>query len=841
MKRLLIPLLLFIGVHEVRAQADPTHDEFGNLKQEIVKNISEFGGFPNDGIDDSKALDSAARWFNESNGNINYTTQYGVLKFDSGEYVVGDQETTNSLDFSVLEHDKPKYQATFQDIDGLIIKGTGISQTKISIKQGVYFGYFQRSDISDPHIGAYANSNAVPASAGIIFLISWSAKNVQIQDMELNGNSDTYVVGYPTTLGGDWVCFSNGIYTSTMQSLSLNNLYIHNFGYDGIRVEVSQTILPSGKYHLTMDHVISKWNGRQALSWVDGRDILIENSEFSYTRIKEGSSDAISQVAGSPGSNVDIEPEPVNGPPGIIRNGTFNNCKMVGNPWPSSSLIIQLNSDSITFNRCQIKTGQNFWAAIGFVRLENRNFTFNQCDISGTIDFARIQGEMTHLPDVGFTRFMDCNISGSENAGGLGNALISVHDRVLFDRCNIKQINQRPIFQIIDKTNDGFGISNPDFYTTLNNCNISSTYVSDPSASDLRGRMYALRFTGSTKWTHDITSSPMNGQNLFFKNATLNGSSLYSPMNRFVFPNINLFTGSSYGYQVDPTWDPYAYERPIIMGETPCEYLNVYIGEGDDIGGSLMKNDERPLYIGEGTTLTVRKGSALILSGDIYLAGKIVVDAEAYFSCSQSYLMNGGYGNYPANLGPTIHFLDIGSNSIASHLIIDPNAILAPPPLVWIPGTLPANFVPETLRSQLIAPDQYLKTEARRTNKNWDDPNLQCEKCTLSQSGPGGAVLSCKYVTSSLRPSNTSVYNNDDASSINIYPNPTNDKIYISTGNTDEPSDIQLLDINGRQLYKTTSKDAETEISLSKYPQGTYLIRISNATNSVVKKVVKTN
>ena len=65
---------------------------------------------------------------------------------------------------------------------------------------------------------------------------------------------------------------------------------------------------------------------------------------------------------------------------------------------------------------------------------------------------------------------------------------------------------------------------------------------------------------------------------------------------------------------------------------------------------------------------------------------------------------------------------------------------------------------------------------------------------------------------------------------IKIYPNPTNDKLNIVA-----PKDIivSLFDIQGRELFK--QKDA-TQIDMSSYASGVYIIQFTNAEGQVIAK-----
>ena len=77
----------------------------------------------------------------------------------------------------------------------------------------------------------------------------------------------------------------------------------------------------------------------------------------------------------------------------------------------------------------------------------------------------------------------------------------------------------------------------------------------------------------------------------------------------------------------------------------------------------------------------------------------------------------------------------------------------------------------------------------------------------------------------------------------NLYPNPTNDKVYIDFGDLSETAYlVEILNINGgvvfKKLIKTIQNNNVEEINISQIPDGIYFIRISNGAYSQVKKLV---
>lgn len=71
---------------------------------------------------------------------------------------------------------------------------------------------------------------------------------------------------------------------------------------------------------------------------------------------------------------------------------------------------------------------------------------------------------------------------------------------------------------------------------------------------------------------------------------------------------------------------------------------------------------------------------------------------------------------------------------------------------------------------------------------------------------------------------------------INVFPNPTNDKIFLA-GN--DISHVAIYSIDGKKVYETDVNNAQYAIELkNKVDQGTYIVRISRSSgNQVVKKI----
>lgn len=73
---------------------------------------------------------------------------------------------------------------------------------------------------------------------------------------------------------------------------------------------------------------------------------------------------------------------------------------------------------------------------------------------------------------------------------------------------------------------------------------------------------------------------------------------------------------------------------------------------------------------------------------------------------------------------------------------------------------------------------------------------------------------------------------------ITLYPNPTENIITISKPTT-EPVTMKLLSTNGKELLTMVLSEQETQIDLSAYPKGMYLVQLQNEKATKVIKVVR--
>ena len=806
------------------SQADPTG---GGTKTPVVKTIESFGAIADDTVDDSEAFNKAVDFFNNAGSvNVDYATQYGVLKFGAGTYIIGEQRDTGS-NFKLPRY----YNKPFMGVDGLIIEGTtfncsgdNILLSKIKVKDSSYYGYFDVSDPNNPVAAPYNPSNAhIKSAASIIAIyLGWSCKNVIVRNLELNGGSNTFKVGGKKDETG-WQLNSIGIYCGTGQGISLSNIYIYNFGEDGLELRYADDY-DGSHWNITIDSLRSYWNGRQAMSWTGGSGLKVENSEFSYTGFlvgHDGSETTITPgtTSQSPGANIDIEP--FSGE--VVRAGYFENCKINGQAL-DGSLNLTNDVDSVFFNNCYI-TGSlvsNPDFSIGKRSIEvntydSKAIQFRSCEIRGMITD---ENKITTSPDR-LTSFTGCNLYET-NTNYQNNDLgfISHQGKVLFDSCNIYQVNKRPY--IYGKNPAGataHDIVSPDYYTTFNNCNFISTYdrVLNYWTWDAANRLYFTRFTGNNTFTHTAVNATGDSRNYLSQNFTINGGPDASQPSSFTFPDMDYFTGyvsPSISFYMSLATDSNANIRPIIMGETPCEYLNVVIGSGNTGRAAFFPNTH-PLYIGENTTLRVKKGNALILYGPVYLGGKIIVDSGAYVNF-----------RYASDTGQHTTFYYLNNTTLNQHLIIKPGAkVNVTNGFVYVGGPYGYDTVHVAHHSDLMAPDVFLRSTIDRTI--YDNPNFS--GCTLFQPGS----ISSKPAGSPTRETISSNF------IVKLVPSPTHDDFKVLLDKPATRLTIRMTSTDGKIVLTQNSSGTNATVHIAKLAAGVYFVEVTDGIHKSVQRLIK--
>ncbi|MEA3316757.1 MAG: GEVED domain-containing protein, partial [Bacteroidota bacterium] len=87
--------------------------------------------------------------------------------------------------------------------------------------------------------------------------------------------------------------------------------------------------------------------------------------------------------------------------------------------------------------------------------------------------------------------------------------------------------------------------------------------------------------------------------------------------------------------------------------------------------------------------------------------------------------------------------------------------------------------------------------------------------------------------------SNATVLGNEDPTSIKVYPIPANNYINVEVVNGIKYGAVNIYNINGMLVKAANIQGNETEINISKLPAGSYIIRIDDEKEAMVKRFIK--
>ncbi|GAB4450516.1 MAG: hypothetical protein OHK0036_09330 [Bacteroidia bacterium] len=76
------------------------------------------------------------------------------------------------------------------------------------------------------------------------------------------------------------------------------------------------------------------------------------------------------------------------------------------------------------------------------------------------------------------------------------------------------------------------------------------------------------------------------------------------------------------------------------------------------------------------------------------------------------------------------------------------------------------------------------------------------------------------------------------------YPNPTSDKVLVNIiddKNDNHWNEIYLIDVNGRVLYYSKTKEKMMEISMYSYKSGIYFLRVLSDKKQKIFQIIKTD
>lgn len=77
-----------------------------------------------------------------------------------------------------------------------------------------------------------------------------------------------------------------------------------------------------------------------------------------------------------------------------------------------------------------------------------------------------------------------------------------------------------------------------------------------------------------------------------------------------------------------------------------------------------------------------------------------------------------------------------------------------------------------------------------------------------------------------------------DGAAFALFPNPANESVTLAVSGFDGAVEVQMIDLNGRVLDQWHTADERLDISLARYATGPYFVRVTSATQTVVRKLI---
>ena len=108
-------------------------------------------------------------------------------------------------------------------------------------------------------------------------------------------------------------------------------------------------------------------------------------------------------------------------------------------------------------------------------------------------------------------------------------------------------------------------------------------------------------------------------------------------------------------------------------------------------------------------------------------------------------------------------------------------------------------------------------------------------KFSISQTCKNGATYKIKLKNLDI----LAVKKGNKINNLSVYPNPIKDQLIITASNKNYPFELNLYDINGRQLMNATMTSDIYTFNTSSLPVGIYLLKVEDQESSEVFKVIK--
>ncbi len=108
-------------------------------------------------------------------------------------------------------------------------------------------------------------------------------------------------------------------------------------------------------------------------------------------------------------------------------------------------------------------------------------------------------------------------------------------------------------------------------------------------------------------------------------------------------------------------------------------------------------------------------------------------------------------------------------------------------------------------------------------------------KFSISQTCKNGATYKIKLKNLDI----LAIEKKNKINNLSVYPNPIKDQLIITASNKNYPFNLNLYDLNGRQLMSAIMTSDDYNFNTSSLPVGIYLLKVENQESSEVFKVIK--
>jgi hypothetical protein len=257
---------------DVKATPRMFHNENCQLQPVRPANtiyLSEFGATGNGRSDDYAAMKAAAAYVSSNPGT--------TLIYEPGTYAI------NRYVRMVWDEDRVEQSIHFKGCRNVKIVGC-------SAKVEVQGNFHRTADIPIPGTNLF-----VSRVHGVVPFLFNKCSNFTLRGFELDGKATNMTRDEGVVEG-----FSYGVATIDSQDYTIEDIYTHNFGSDGIILGIGTT----GDRRATVNRVTSRYNARNNMSVIGLRTGTISNSYFLDAGRTNGT-----YPPHAPGAGLDIEPD----------------------------------------------------------------------------------------------------------------------------------------------------------------------------------------------------------------------------------------------------------------------------------------------------------------------------------------------------------------------------------------------------------------------------------------------------------------------------------------------------------------------------------------------------